>query len=214
MSEGLRFVDELPVRNTSGSGIHAVTKRRAAALKANAGKWAEWPTKTARTTLGKSLNRPELAGAGTFEIESRNRALYVRFVAPALPEEASNGNGHADPHRDPTPEEIPTAVSGPPEAVAAVHHVPTGGETVAVYDDEGDLVESDVHLDKAWAESPERDRAAAAVSASAYRPKVKCLGCKTYLVVETGKTEKVTLKEHAAESPSCKAAVTDQLRHK
>lgn len=51
-----------------------------------------------------------------------------------------------------------------------------------------------------------RDLADAPVSTDAWRPKVKCAGCKTYLVIEAGKDKDSTLAGHYKETPSCKTS--------
>lgn len=73
----MEFVDELP----EAGGTHAKTKERAEEIKANAPRWAQWPSQTPATAVKKAMEKIDLA----FEVVSRKCAdgktrAFVRYA--------------------------------------------------------------------------------------------------------------------------------------
>ena len=92
----LQFVDELP---GAPSALRGKTAQRAKAIKANPGKWARWPSKTAPSAIRKSLEKIDDA----FEVACRTvdgeTVAFVRYVPKAeasmTPPPSSSGHPRA-----------------------------------------------------------------------------------------------------------------------
>lgn len=228
------FVGALPEKKHGKRGPSDLTLNRARALQRRAGEWAEWPTSTAPAQLRVTLKAAHevIKGGGSFECDTRNGKTYARFVAPALPAASSNGHTRVAKEREnrgtrpASDQEVspgpiatsresavtrgnPPAPKGRPKVGDTLPAPGAGGETITVYNDDGEILE---HRDPVLAPfrplgpSPQRDLVDAPVSTDAWRPKVKCPTCKRYLVIDDGETSESTMREHYTENRTCKTA--------
>jgi hypothetical protein len=204
MTEEIEFVKELPSAPKNGGARK--TAERAAKIKARPGEWAKWPTKTGAAGVRKAMEKmgPGFEIRGIIE-DGRNQA-YVRYTAPS----GAESNGHGQIHM-----ELPKAGGSfrtPPSAAPRKATPPPADVNPRAGADMVTIVEDDdtVHHELAPFTvpkpivPPEVALADAPVSKDAWRPKVKCLGCKAYMAIPVGSTGEKVLAGHHKESPSCK----------
>lgn len=119
----LTFMDELP-EAARGS---AKTQERAAEIKANAPKWAQWPSQTPASAIKKALAKidPDFEVVGRKCADGKVRA-FVRF-APQEEPSVTNGNGAAK--SGPPPRNFDHTSEGQVPGVRCIHqHQPRRGQ--------------------------------------------------------------------------------------